>query len=75
MEGPCHDTQGTDVPVPVAGNLQVCVSNEPKIIEIGSEMKEIWSKTMIELVLLQLKLVNFEKNAIKNWNKSVKSQK
>ncbi len=44
MEGPCHDTQGTDVPVPVAGNLQVCISNEPKIIEIGPEMKEIWPK-------------------------------
>ncbi len=37
--------------------------------------EEDMAKTMIELVLLQLKLVNFEKNAIKNWNKSVKSQK
>ncbi len=44
MEGPYYDTQGTDVPVPMAGNLQVCISNEPKIIEIGPEMKEIWPK-------------------------------
>ncbi len=44
MEGPYHDTQGTDVPVPVAGNLRVCISNKPKIIEIGPEMKEIWPK-------------------------------
>jgi len=36
--------RGTDVPVPMMGNLQVCISNKPKIIEIGPEMKEIWSK-------------------------------